>query len=79
MSDDSSDVDIIEIGGIRNDCFEDGGPGEVFDAGIEWARGAEHPGITVMPFVQEIGCRHNLAEKCYSFGCFIFIFRYQFF
>lgn len=39
MSDDSSDVDITEIGGIRDDRCEDGGPGGDFDAGIEWARG----------------------------------------
>ena len=78
MSNDSSDVDIIEIGGIRDDRFEDGGPGEVFDPGIEWARGAEHP-ITVTPFAQEIGCRHNLAENATVLDFFFLFFDTSFF
>ena len=78
VSDDSSDVDITDIGGIRDDRFEDGGPGEAFDAGLEWARGEGHP-ITGMPFVQEIGCRHILAENATDLHFFFLFFDVSFF
>ena len=69
---------VSEGGGNRVNRFEDGVPGEAFDAGIEWARGAGHP-ITVLPFVQEIGCRHNLAKNATVLDFFFLFFYASFF
>jgi hypothetical protein len=77
FSDGGSDVDISQLGGIRDQDLEDEGAADAFDKGDDWILGGNN--ITVSPFVQETGPSVNLADNAGVLDFFFLFFGEEFF